>query len=123
VTDRQKEVGREEGRIGQSPIVSRKVHSHLVVSFNNLSRHFAYWLTSAAFFFGWARMGNGQSGQLPQTMRRIVLVEPNKELAQARLEVQEAPVPTPASGEVLIRVSAAPGKILLLVLAWLDFLI
>jgi hypothetical protein len=85
------------------------VHSHLVVSFNNLSRHFAYWLTSAAFFFGW-RMGNGQSGQLPQTMRRIVLVEPNKELAQARLEVQEAPVPTPASGEVLIRVSAAPGK-------------
>jgi hypothetical protein len=54
-------------------------------------------------------MGNSQS-QLPQTMKRIVLVEPNQELAQARLEVQEAPLPTPASGEVLIRVTAAPGK-------------
>jgi hypothetical protein len=69
-------------------------------------------LCAAEFDFGWlvGKMGNGQSGQLPQTMKRIVLVEPNKELAQAKLEVQEAPLPTPTSGEVLIRVTAAPGK-------------
>jgi hypothetical protein len=61
--------------------------------------------------FGWlvGKMGNGQSGQLPQTMKRVILVEPNKELSKAKLEVQEAPLPTPASGEVLIRVTAAPG--------------
>lgn len=55
-------------------------------------------------------MGNGQSGQLPQTMKRIVLIEPNNNLSQAKLEVQDAPLPVPLSGEVLIRVIAAPGE-------------
>jgi len=46
--------------------------------------------------------------ELPQKCKRIVLVEPNMDLKQARFEVQECDVPKPKSGQVLIKMSAAP---------------
>lgn len=54
-------------------------------------------------------MGNAQGTTLPTTMKRIVLVEPNKDLEHANLKIEEVPLPQPLSGEVLIRVIAAPG--------------
>eukprot|EP00462_Mataza_sp_D1_P022406 CAMPEP_0175143892 /NCGR_PEP_ID=MMETSP0087-20121206/13772_1 /TAXON_ID=136419 /ORGANISM="Unknown Unknown, Strain D1" /LENGTH=350 /DNA_ID=CAMNT_0016428187 /DNA_START=61 /DNA_END=1113 /DNA_ORIENTATION=- len=41
-------------------------------------------------------------------MKRLVLVQPHKDVAQAQLRIEEVDVPTPRSGQVLIRVSAAP---------------
>jgi NADPH:quinone reductase len=52
-------------------------------------------------------MGNSPSN-LPATMRRIVLTKPNADITQATLTVEEVPMPVPKSGEVLIRVLAAP---------------
>lgn len=54
-------------------------------------------------------MGNSQGTTIPTTMKRIILVEPNKNLESAVLKIEEVPVPQPLSGEVLIRVVAAPG--------------
>jgi len=56
-------------------------------------------------------MGNKASSEapaIPTKMKRIVLVEPNKELEKAKFEVQECDTPVPQSGEVLVRVVAAP---------------
>lgn len=41
-------------------------------------------------------------------MRRIVLSKPNADITQASITVEEVPMPVPKSGEVLIRVVAAP---------------
>ena len=55
-------------------------------------------------------MGSGSSKvePVPTQMRRVVLVRPAEEIADAQLEVETVPVPVPSSGEVLIRVVAAP---------------
>lgn len=57
-------------------------------------------------------MGNSQTNALPTTMKRIILVEPNKELEHANLQIEEVPLPIPASGEVLIHVIASPGNLI-----------
>ena len=44
----------------------------------------------------------------PATMRRVVLVRPAEKIEDAQLQIETVPVPKPASGEVLIRVMAAP---------------
>lgn len=41
-------------------------------------------------------------------MRRVVLVKPDADMAKAQLEIQEVDIPVPQSGEVLIKVTAAP---------------
>lgn len=45
---------------------------------------------------------------MPETMKRVVLVQPDADMSKVQMEVEEVPVPTPRNGEVLIRVSAAP---------------
>jgi len=45
---------------------------------------------------------------VPKRMRRVVLVEANSDLKQARLEVQEVDTPKPRSGQVLVKMAAAP---------------
>uniref|UniRef100_A0A7S0FWB3 Enoyl reductase (ER) domain-containing protein n=1 Tax=Pyrodinium bahamense TaxID=73915 RepID=A0A7S0FWB3_9DINO len=45
---------------------------------------------------------------VPARMKRLVLVEANKDIAQARLEVEEVDTPKPRKGQVLIKVAAAP---------------
>jgi len=47
-------------------------------------------------------------GGVPAKMKRIVLVEAAEDLEKAKFEVQEFDVPVPKSGEVLVRVAAAP---------------
>ena len=45
----------------------------------------------------------------PSTMKRLVVKEPGKDVASCKIEVEsDVPVPEPRSGEVLIRVVAAP---------------
>lgn len=57
-------------------------------------------------------MGNLSSSsttsELPTSMRRWVLVQVNDDVTKAVLKVEEVPLPVPASGQVLIRVVAAP---------------
>ena len=45
---------------------------------------------------------------LPAKMRRIVCKRPARAVEDAELAIEEVPVPVPKSGEVLVRVSAAP---------------
>ena len=53
-------------------------------------------------------MGNGNSSaSVPSKTRRIVLVEANKEMDKAKVEIETIDTPKPKSGEVLIRVSSA----------------
>lgn len=51
-------------------------------------------------------MGNSQA--IPATMRRIVLTKPNADITQATISVEEVSVPVPRSGQVLVKVIAAP---------------
>lgn len=45
---------------------------------------------------------------IPTTMKRLVVTAPGKDVASCKIEIQaDAPVPRPASGEVLIKVAAA----------------
>jgi NADPH2:quinone reductase len=44
----------------------------------------------------------------PETMRRWVLTEVNKDVSKAKLNLETVPVPTPKSGQVLIKVIATP---------------
>lgn len=53
-------------------------------------------------------MGANLSGEVPKTMKRLVLVQGNEDLTKAVLKVEEVAVPHPKSGQVLIRVVAAP---------------
>jgi len=54
-------------------------------------------------------MGNSQAAPtIPKTMRRWVLVQVNSDLAKAELQLESVPTPTPKSGQVLIKVCAAP---------------
>lgn len=53
-------------------------------------------------------MGNSLSSDLPKTIRRVVLTEPNADILESKLEVEEVPMPVPGSGEVLIKVIATP---------------
>jgi len=53
-------------------------------------------------------MGAAASGELPTNIRRVVLTEPNEDITKAKIVVEEVPMPIPRSGEVLIKVSAAP---------------
>lgn len=53
-------------------------------------------------------MGAGQSQEIPKTMKRLVLQEPNSDITKARVVVEEVEVPVPRSGEVLVKVLAAP---------------
>jgi|Transcript_2576 NADPH2:quinone reductase len=47
--------------------------------------------------------------EIPTTMKRLIVTEPGKDVASCKIEVEEnVPVPTPRSGEVLIKVVAAP---------------
>ena len=67
-----------------------------------------------------AIMGNAQSQSpgvnIPEKMKRLVLVEPNKILKNVQIEVEEVDVPRPNPGQVLIKVAASP-----LILAILEF--
>ena len=45
---------------------------------------------------------------IPETMKRLVLTAPGADLASCQLDVVEIPVPSPGSGEVLIKVTASP---------------
>ena len=53
-------------------------------------------------------MGNSPSADIPSKSRRLVLVEPHPDMAQAKLAVEEVDTPTPRSGQVLIKVTASP---------------
>jgi NADPH2:quinone reductase len=44
---------------------------------------------------------------IPTTMKRLVITAPGKDVASLTIEIEEAPVPKPGSGEVLIKVAAA----------------
>lgn len=46
--------------------------------------------------------------EAPAKQKRLVLVEPNAKLEEAKLEVEEADVPKPKSGQVLVMMAAAP---------------
>jgi NADPH2:quinone reductase len=46
--------------------------------------------------------------EIPTTMKRLVVTAPGKDLASCKIEIEEVPVPKPGSGEVLIKVAAAP---------------
>lgn len=46
--------------------------------------------------------------KVPTRMRRVVLVEANRDLHQARLEVEEVETPKPRNGQVLVKIAAAP---------------
>mmetsp|Transcript_13069 Transcript_13069/g.28338 ORF Transcript_13069/g.28338 Transcript_13069/m.28338 type:complete len:349 (-) Transcript_13069:207-1253(-) len=46
--------------------------------------------------------------EIPTTMKRLVVSAPGKDVASCKIEVSEVPVPEPSSGEVLIKVVAAP---------------
>lgn len=55
------------------------------------------------------KMGNSNSAtRQPEMMRRVVLTRPAAEIDQAQLSVETVQLPKPRSGEVLIRVAAAP---------------
>lgn len=46
---------------------------------------------------------------IPTTMKRLVVKEPGKDVASCKIEVEsDVPVPEPRSGEVLVKVVAAP---------------
>jgi NADPH2:quinone reductase len=47
------------------------------------------------------------SDEIPTTMKRLVVTAPGKDVASCEIQIQEVPVPKPASHEVLIKVSAA----------------
>ena len=47
-------------------------------------------------------------GTVPPRMRRLVLREAQKEIANAKMEVEEVEVPRPKAGQVLIKVAASP---------------
>lgn len=69
--------------------------------------------TSAAALGGaallsWSLSRAKATEKVPSRMRRVVLVEANKDLKQARLEVQEVDTPKPRKGQVLVKVAAAP---------------
>mmetsp|Transcript_253 Transcript_253/g.393 ORF Transcript_253/g.393 Transcript_253/m.393 type:complete len:356 (+) Transcript_253:2-1069(+) len=49
-----------------------------------------------------------ESITIPTTMKRLVATAPGKDIATCKIEVETVPVPQPASGEVLIKVAAAP---------------
>jgi len=59
-------------------------------------------------------MGSVSAKETPEmktaraTQRAIVLIEPNADLKAAKFEVREVDVPTPQSGQVLVKMSAAP---------------
>lgn len=53
-------------------------------------------------------MGANYSGEIPKTMKRLVFVNGNDDVKKAELKVEELAVPTPKSGQVLIKVIAAP---------------
>ena len=54
-------------------------------------------------------MGGRQSSPVPESMRRVVLVAPNADMSKAQLRVEDnVPLPVPRSGEVLVKVDAAP---------------
>ena len=53
-------------------------------------------------------MGANQSTEIPAKSRRLVLVEPHADMAQAQLAVEEVDTPLPRSGQVLIKVTASP---------------
>lgn len=44
---------------------------------------------------------------LPSTMKRLVVMEPGKDVKSCKIEVQQVPVPKPSSSQVLIKVVAA----------------
>jgi NADPH2:quinone reductase len=46
--------------------------------------------------------------EIPTTMKRLVVTAPGKDVASCKIEIEEIPVPKPGSGEVLIKVAAAP---------------
>mmetsp|Transcript_16729 Transcript_16729/g.25280 ORF Transcript_16729/g.25280 Transcript_16729/m.25280 type:complete len:357 (+) Transcript_16729:86-1156(+) len=46
--------------------------------------------------------------EIPTTMKRLVVTKPGKDVASCQIEVEEVPVPKPKSGEVLVKVIAAP---------------
>mmetsp|Transcript_11473 Transcript_11473/g.31054 ORF Transcript_11473/g.31054 Transcript_11473/m.31054 type:complete len:373 (-) Transcript_11473:85-1203(-) len=50
----------------------------------------------------------GSIEDVPARMKRVVLVKGAKELADAKLEVQEVETPKPAYGQVLVKIAAAP---------------
>jgi NADPH2:quinone reductase len=45
--------------------------------------------------------------EIPQTMKRLVVTAPGKDLASCKIEIEEVPVPEPEAGQVLIKVAAA----------------
>lgn len=53
-------------------------------------------------------MGNSSSTELPSQYKRIVLKEPAQELENAKIVVETVDMPKPRSGQVLIKVKAAP---------------
>lgn len=53
-------------------------------------------------------MGNSTSAAVPATMRRLVLSKPHDDPAKAELSVEEVAMPVPRSGQVLVKVIAAP---------------
>jgi len=61
---------------------------------------------AALFSWSWSRAKVLEA--LPAKMRRVVLVEANKELQKARLEVEEVDIPKPRPGQVVVKVAAAP---------------
>ena len=49
-----------------------------------------------------------QDGEIPKEMKRLVVTSGGKSVADCTITVETVPTPIPASGEVLVKVSAAP---------------
>ena len=49
-----------------------------------------------------------QDGEIPKEMKQLVVTSGGKSVADCTITVKTVPTPIPASGEVLVKVSAAP---------------
>lgn len=50
----------------------------------------------------------GKVEEIPKRMRRLVLREANPDIKAATIEIEEVDTPTPRSGQVLVKIAAAP---------------
>lgn len=73
-----------------------------------MSSHYSYSHFDLTAFTTTCTMGNSSSAEIPAQYKRIVLKEPAQELENANIEVETVDMPKLKSGQVLIKVMAAP---------------
>merc|ERR1712166_1731582 len=65
-------------------------------------------VVSAVAAYGWLQRPHPPAADLPLTMKRLVLAEPNPQMDQVQLLIEQVPIPTLKPGQVLIKMAAAP---------------